>query len=259
MGLRPGHCYCKNIKKRAYTRFANKVHRKNYIGGVPGIKIRLFHMGYGQRPYTHVVHYVTAEKVQIRDNAIESGRTTIARQLNKKLTQTNYYMKVRVYPQFFLRENKQAQGAHADRIQQGMSQCPFGKVIGRASRVRVGQKIYSILVDEANVPTVVKLLERIDSKMPGKMKVVVERNVDSLKSVGTTKIRKKLAAQEEEEKVAEQQKKEATAAGKEGTKPEAGKAGASDAKAGATKSDAKAGATKSDAKSGAADAKKGKK
>ena len=192
MGLRPGHCYSKNVKKRAYARSAKKVHRRNYVGGIPGSKIRQFHMGFGNRPYTHVIHYVTTEKIQIRDNALESVRTTIVRQLNKQLTQQNFYMKLRVDPQFYLRENKQAQGAHADRIQQGMSQCPFGKVVGRASRVRVNKKIYSILVDEQHVPTVKKILSKVSSKLPGKMKIVVEENKDSLKSVGTVKKRTRL-------------------------------------------------------------------
>ena len=51
----------------------------------------------------------------------------------------------------------------------------FCKVIGRASRVRKGQKIYSVLVDEANVKMVKELFERMDSKFPCKMKVIVER------------------------------------------------------------------------------------
>jgi large subunit ribosomal protein L10e len=201
MGLRPGHCYCKNVNKRAYTRVAKKVHKKNFVGGVPGLRIRQFHMGFGQRDYSHAIHFVTDSKIQIRDNAIEAARMTIARQLNKKLTQTNYYMKVRVYPQFFLRENKQAQGAHADRIQQGMSQCPFGKVVGRASRVRPNQKIFSILVDETNIDFVRNVLKKAASRFPCSMKVIVEENKDSLKSVGTTKKRKKLLAQEKETKV----------------------------------------------------------
>ena len=201
MGLRPGHCYCKNVNKRAYTRVAKKVHKKNFVGGVPGLRIRQFHMGFGQRDYTHVVHFVTVDKIQIRDNALESARTTVARQLNKKLTQANYYMKVRVYPQFFLRENKQAQGAHADRIQQGMSQCPFGKVVGRASRVRPNQKIFSILVDEPNTAFVREVLKKSASRFPCSMKVIVEENKDSLKSVGTTKKRKKLLAQEKEKEI----------------------------------------------------------
>ena len=204
MGLRPGRCYNKNVKKRAYTRVAKKVHRKNYVGGIPGLKIRQFHMGFGDRSYTHVVHYAVTEKIQIRDNALESARTTIVRQLNKKLTAQNFYMKLRVYPQFFLRENKQAQGAHADRIQQGMSSCPFGKVVGSASRVRPNQKIFSILVDEQNIPVVKESLNKVNAKFPTKMKIIIEENKDSLKSVGTTKKRRKLLkAAEEETKAAE--------------------------------------------------------
>jgi len=253
MGLRPGHCYCKNVKQRAFTRVAKKVHRKNFVGGIPGLKIRQFHMGTGDRPYTHVVHYVTAEKVQIRDNALESIRTTITRQLTKKLTVNNYFMKLRVYPQFFLRENKQAQGAHADRIQQGMSQCPFGKVIGAASRVRVNQKILSVLVDEANVPTVVGILDKCDAKVPGRMKVVVETNESNFKSVGTVKKKKRMIKDQQEEDLKTEAAKAAgvTTEAKPGdakatgaAKPGAAKAPAA-AKAGAAKAPAaKAGAKK---------------
>ncbi len=208
MGLRPGHCYCKNIKKRPYTRIAKKVHKKNFVGGIPGLKIRQFHMGFGDRDYTHVVHYTTRERIQIRDNALESARTTVVRQLNKKLTQQNFYMKLRVYPQFFLRENKQAQGAHADRIQQGMSQCPFGKVIGVASRVRANQKIFSILIDESSIPLVKETLTKVNAKFPCKMKIVIEENKDKLKSVGTTKKRRKLLKAAEEDKEVEETEKE---------------------------------------------------
>lgn len=221
MGLRPGRCYNPKVKKRAYTRVAKKVHRKNYIGGVPGLKIRQYHMGFGDRDYTHVVHYVTKEKIQIRDNAIESVRTSIVRNLNRKLTQQNYYMKLRVQPQFYLRENKQAQGAKADRIQQGMSQCPFGKVMGVAARVRSNQKIFSILVDEHNVEYVKDLVLRFNAKFPCKMKAVIEENKDKLKSVGTTKKRKRLAiAAEEEKKQAEVKAKGKDAKGKD-AKPDA--------------------------------------
>ena len=62
MGLRPGHCYSKSVNKRAYTRVAKKVHSKNYVGGVPGIRIRQFHMGFGGKDYSHVVHFLTKEK-----------------------------------------------------------------------------------------------------------------------------------------------------------------------------------------------------
>ena len=247
MGLRPGHCYCKNVNKRAYARPAKRVHRKNFVGGVPGIKIRQFHMGNGNRPYTHVVHYATKEKVQIRDNALEATRQSITRQLTKKLTNMNFYMKIRVYPQFFLRENKQAQGAHADRIQQGMSQCPFGKVVGRASRVRAGQKIFSILVDEPNVTFVKELLEKNNSKYPCQMKVIIEENKDTLKSVGTVKKRRRLLMKEAEEAKAAE---DAKAAAKDAKAPAKGAAPAKDAKA-----PAKGAAPAKDAKAPAKDAK----
>ncbi len=237
MGLRPGHCYNPKVNKRAYTRIAKKVHRKNYIGGVPGLKIRQYHMGFGDRDYTHVVHYVTKEKIQIRDNALESVRTSIVRNLNRKLTQQNFYMKLRVQPQFYLRENKQAQGAKADRIQQGMSQCPFGKVMGVAARVKANQKIYSILVDAQHIPFVKEVLDKYDSKFPCKMKVVIEENKDKLKSVGTTKKRRKLLAIAEEEKKETDAKATKDAKGK--TTDKDSKAGSKDSKAAPAKKDDK--------------------
>ncbi len=243
MALRPGRCYNPKYEKRAYTRVAKRVHSKNYVGGVPASKVRQYHMGFGDRDYTHVVHYVTRERIQIRDNALEAVRTTVVRNLTKKLTQQNFYMKLRVYPQFFLRENKQAQGAKADRIQQGMSQCPFGKVVGICARVISNQKIYSVLVDEPNVKIVKDIFERLNSKLPCKMKVVVEVNKDKLISVGTTKKRRKLAEIAEEEKKAEEAKaileKDA-----EGAKAPAGK----DAKASPAGKDAKTAPAKKDDK-----------
>ncbi|HPC10146.1 MAG TPA: 50S ribosomal protein L16 [archaeon] len=233
MGLRPGRCYDKDVKKRAYARYAKKVHKKNYVGGIPGSKIKQYHMGFGDQNYTHVLHLVSTKKIQIRDNAIEAARITVGRQLNKKLTQSNYYLKIRVHPQFYLRENKQAQGAHADRIQQGMSQCPFGKVIGSAVRVKPNQKIMSVLVNKENVDLVKKLLEKASPKFPCPMKVIVEENKDKLKSVGTVKKRKKLLAAQQAE---DESIKAATTA--------KGSAAKSD-----TKSDTKA-TTKTDSKSG---------
>ncbi|MFH0906290.1 MAG: 50S ribosomal protein L16, partial [archaeon] len=208
----PGHCYS-NPDKRPYCRYAKRVHRKNFVGGVPGIKIRQFHMGMGDKTYSHAVHYVTTERKRIRDNALESIRQGITRQLNKKLTSSNYYMKMRLYPQFFLRENKQAKGAGADRVQKGMSH-PFGKITGRASSVRKNQKILTILVEEANVRTVKDILIKQNSKLPTVMSVLIEKNLDNLKSVGTVKKKKKMLAEEKEEEAKVTEAKAASDAAK---------------------------------------------
>ena len=124
MGLRPGKCY-RTKKDRAFSRVAIKVHRRNYIGAVPGIKTRQFNMGNPMKNFTHILDLKVQEHVQVRDNSIESARIAINRYLHNNLGREGYFMKIRIYPFQILRENKQAQGAHADRIQTGMSKA-FG-------------------------------------------------------------------------------------------------------------------------------------
>ncbi len=178
MGIRPGKCY-RSIDKRPYTRTAVTVHKRNYIGATPGIKIRQFNMGAGGKSYTHILDLVVEESVQVRDNALESARIAINRQLVKRLGKDGFFMRIRIYPHNILRENKQAQGAHADRIQQGMSH-PFGKPIGRSARVRAGQAIISVLVNKQNVKAAKESILKSKSRFPCNIHVNVHEDVKSL-------------------------------------------------------------------------------
>ncbi len=178
MGLRPGHCYATK-KDRAYTRVAVRVHRRNYIGAIPGLKTRQFNMGNPTKEFSHILDLLVDEHTQIRDNAIESSRIIINRYLVNKLGKDNFFMRIRIYPHHVLRENKQAKGAHADRIQQGMSQA-FGKPIGKAARVRPYQKIISVLVDEQDVELAKKALLRARARMNCKLRVRVGTDVESI-------------------------------------------------------------------------------
>ncbi|MBN1941238.1 MAG: 50S ribosomal protein L16 [Candidatus Diapherotrites archaeon] len=225
MGLRPGHCYSNIDSNRAYTRIALSVPRKNYIGAVPGLKTRQFNMGNPSKNYSHVLDLVTGHSVNIRDNAIESARITINRFLNNKIGKDNYFMRIRIYPFHILRENKQAQGAGADRVSQGMSHA-FGKPIGRAARVRGKQKIISILVNEEHVTIAKEALLRAKARMPTGLKVLIGTDV---KSIGTRpkKVREAAEEKKEEKPVAGKEKKEGEA---EGEKKEAGKEGKKEAK-----------------------------
>lgn len=212
MGLRPGHCY-DSTKDRPYTRHAIRVPRKDYIGAVPGVKTRQFNMGNGAKDYTHILDLVTGGESQIRDNAIESSRIIINRYLVNKLGKEGFFMKIRIYPHHILRENKQAQGAHADRIQKGMSH-PFGKPIGRAARVKPGQVLISVLVDAPGIETAKKALLRAKARMNCKLKVIVGTDVESI----GTKPKKIKEIVEEAPKAAEEAKEE------KGAKKEEGKA-----------------------------------
>ena len=205
MGLRPGHCY-KSTKDRAFTRFAAKAHRKSYAGAIPGIKIRQFNMGNSLKDFSHILDLMVEERCQIRDNAIESVRMAINRYLNNKLGKEGYFMKIRVYPFHVLRENKQAQGAGADRVSQGMSHS-FGKNIGRAIRVRPGQVLISVLVDEQGVEAAKKALARANSRIGSELSIRVGTDVKSIgtKPKKTRDIIKEEAAKEEEGKTEEKE------------------------------------------------------
>jgi large subunit ribosomal protein L10e len=54
----------------------------------------------------------------------------------------NFHLKLRVFPHHVLRENKQATGAGADRVSEGM-RLAFGKAVGTAARVEKGQAIFT--------------------------------------------------------------------------------------------------------------------
>lgn len=232
MGLRPASCY-RSTKDRPWTRIATIVPSKNYIGASPHMKIRQFSMGNPIKEFKFIVDLKTEEEVQLRDNAMESARIAINRFLTKKL-KDQYFMKIRVYPHQILRENKQAQGAGADRIQKGMSH-PFGKPIGRAIRITKGTILMSVLVDEANIETVKAALRRAGPRLGIKTSLKLHTDV---KAIGTKPKEVKeitveeIAAQEQaaKEKQAKKEGKEAPVAPATKTAaPAAGEAGKTDA------------------------------
>lgn len=178
MGLRPAHCY-KEPKKPAFTRIAITVPDRNYIGASPAMRIRQFNMGNPTKEFSHIIDLQTKSEIQIRDNAIEAMRQTLNRFFHNKVGKDSYFMKIRVYPHQILRENKQATGAGADRIQKGMSH-PYGRPIGRAIRVHDGQTILSVLVDEEKIETAKEGLERAAPKLGCKTSLRIGTDVQSI-------------------------------------------------------------------------------
>jgi len=223
MGLRPAKCY-RSLKDRAYTRIAVTVHKKNYVGTAPALKIRQFNMGSGAKDFSHIVDLIVKSSLQIRDNALEAARIAINKLLTKELGKDGYFMKIRIYPHHILRENKQAQGAGADRVSEGMSHS-FGKVIGRSARVRKGQIVVSVLVNEKDVDVAKEALQRANAKFPCKIETKIHTDVES---IGTRPIKViEDVKTEEEEKIEEkegEEKKEGEEAGetKEGDKAQEG-------------------------------------
>jgi large subunit ribosomal protein L10e len=173
MGLRPAVCY-RDPKKQAYTRTAKKVMKKAYIRGVPGAKIHIYNMGDLHGNYDTEVALVCQGNIQLRHNALEAMRVACNQVLSRTF-KGQYYFKIRVYPHHVMRENPLASGAGADRFQTGMAKA-FGKPIGRAARVKPGQKVASVYVTKEKIPVTKKALKRAMMKLSGKYKMQITEN-----------------------------------------------------------------------------------
>jgi large subunit ribosomal protein L10e len=145
MALRKALAYSKK-RVRPYTRKSGKK-AHSFVKAVPPNKIVRYNMGdirgFNQNKYKFILRFVSEEKVQIRDNALEACRMMIHKIMDVKAP-GQYYFAVKVYPHHVQRENKSAGGmAGADRISTGMTQS-FGVTIGRAAIVNAGKEIFVI-------------------------------------------------------------------------------------------------------------------
>ena len=85
--------------------------------------------------------------------------------------------KIRIYPNVVLREDKQATGAGADRVSDGMRKA-FGKAVGTAARVNAGQSLMSIRTTKAHFQSAKEALRRASMKLPTPCRIVVEKGVE---------------------------------------------------------------------------------
>jgi len=157
MVRKPGKMY-RNISKKAYT-------RREYMGGVPGSKIVQFEMGNLSQEFPTEVDLIVEEACQIRHSALEACRISINRKLLKEVGRMNFHFKVRVFPHHVLRENKQATGAGADRVSEGM-RLSFGKAVGTAARVEAGQAILSVFSTPQYLDKVKAAMRNGSHKLP---------------------------------------------------------------------------------------------
>ncbi len=166
MARKPARMYTK-ITQRSYT-------RREYMGGVPGSKIVTYDMGNLKDDFPVELTLIAKEACNIRHSALESARIAANRVLLESAGLTNYHLKIRVFPHEVLRENKQATGAGADRVSQGMRQA-FGKAVGTAARVRQGQEIMTVYVSPANFKLAKKSLISAGYKLPTPISLVIEK------------------------------------------------------------------------------------
>ena len=170
----------RDIDKPAYT-------RREYITGIPGSKIAQHTMGdFQSKPDDYPVHIslVTEEAVQIRHGSLESARLSANRHLIQALGEGNYKMILRKFPHQVLRENKQATGAGADRVSDGMRQS-FGKIVGTAARIPAGDRIFTAYCDVDQAPEVKEAFRRAYNKMSPPCRIVVEKGEELLVSSPT--------------------------------------------------------------------------
>ena len=174
MSDKPASMY-RDIDKPAYT-------RKEYITGIPGSKIAQYQMGDRNKDtdeYPVQMSLVVDETVQIRHGSLEAARLSANRYLIQELGEGNYRMILRKFPHQVLRENKQATGAGADRVSDGMRQS-FGKIVGTAARVHAGERLFTAWCDVEQAETVKEAYRRAYNKITPPCSIRIERGEDLL-------------------------------------------------------------------------------
>lgn len=166
----PARMY-RRITQRPYT-------RREFMGGVPGLRILQFHSGNKTGKFPVALHLVPEERGQLRHTALEAMRITAVRYMDKKAGRDNYHLHVRPYPHHVLRQNKQASGAGADRVSMGM-RLAFGKPIGTAARIEAGQQILTIHTYARAIDHAKEALRKVSNKIAMPCHVDIESEDES--------------------------------------------------------------------------------
>ncbi|MEM3445712.1 MAG: 50S ribosomal protein L16 [Thermoplasmata archaeon] len=164
MVRKPGRMY-RRIEGQPYTRV-------EYMGGVPNVRISQFKVGNLTADFDCAVSLVALEACQIRDIAYEAARISATRVLETKVPNM-FRLTVCKYPHNVLREHKMATGAGADRVSGGM-RAAFGKAVGHAARVNIGDVILTVEVPKDKLDIAKEALRKANSKLPTPTKMVVE-------------------------------------------------------------------------------------
>ncbi|MFC1648681.1 50S ribosomal protein L16 [Nanoarchaeota archaeon] len=160
--------------ERPYTR-KSKFRKLNFIRATPNLHVVKFDMGDPNKKFDYKLELKSKSAIQIRHNALESGRKSSNRLLDKGLGKNMYRMRIRVYPHHVLRENPMATGAGADRMSEGMKRA-FGKPIGLAAQLKKGQTIVEVEVNKANLDLGKTAMKRFSHKMPCSCTIDITQN-----------------------------------------------------------------------------------
>lgn len=165
MVRKPNRMY-KKIEGQPYT-------RREYMGGVPAIRIAQFTGGTQNQDYQVVLSLHIDEACQVRDSALEAARIAATKHLTAKAG-TSFFMRIRTFPHNVLREHKLATGAGADRVSSGM-RAAFGKPVASAVRTKRGQRLITVSTTKEFFPVAKEALRRASMKLPSPCRVIVEK------------------------------------------------------------------------------------
>jgi large subunit ribosomal protein L10e len=174
MPEKPASMY-REVNKPAYT-------RREYITGIPGSKIAQHRMGDQDADtdgYPVQMSLEIEETCQLRHDALEAARLSANRHLIAELGEGNYTMYLRKFPHHVIRENKQATGAGADRVSDGMRQS-FGKPVGTAARIDAGERLFTLWCDVGQADTGKEAFRRAYNKLSPPCRTAVERGEELL-------------------------------------------------------------------------------
>ncbi len=146
---------------------------KKFAPGAPNPKVARFTTGKFRDDYDYKFTLISEGRVQIRHNALEAARVAASKKV-ALIGEENFYLKVVSYPHLILRENKMIATAGADRLQEGMRKA-FGKPIGLAARVDIGDTVLELSLKAENMEKGKEAMRAAATKLPMKTKMEVIR------------------------------------------------------------------------------------
>ena len=178
MARKPAKMY-RQIKGQSFT-------RREYSGGVPNNRILRYHMGNRKKAeaggFEVVLELYADNACQIRDSALEAARQVANSTVRDSAGTHGYALRMHTYPHQILRENKQATGAGADRVSQGM-RLSYGKNVGTAARVQKNQTLISIKTEREHYPAAREALRKARCKFPTPCTIKVVEGAEHLKGL----------------------------------------------------------------------------
>jgi large subunit ribosomal protein L10e len=163
------------MKAKNYRSIERPYSRTDYIHGAPQPRLPKFDYGVWREDYDFRLVLKAKEAVQVRDIALEASRVAAGKTLSQKIGD-NFYLVIKAHPHHVLRENKMIFGAHADRLQEGMSRS-FGRPIGRAAQVQSGEEVLELYCYGRDLALAKEALRRAASKLPKSYNLVIEELV----------------------------------------------------------------------------------